>query len=239
MVNTKLYERQLYDKERYNEEVERYSSQVARTVYDYWDNKLMFMLKLSKSDIVLDYGCGIGSLSGKLNGKLIVGIDISKSLIRIAKKKYKRFFIIADGETLPFKRGTFDKIIGRGVLHHLPNPKTGASEVKRVVKPNGKIIFSEPNNKNVVILLIRKILKTFKSSYSKEQKSFSSEFIKGLFPNSQIIYFGYISYVFAFPDIFNVNFPMAIVKFFISFDELLSKVPFINILSWHIITKSG
>jgi len=239
MDDTKIYERQLYDKERCNEEVKRYSSLIAQTVYDYWDNKLISMLELSKNDMVLDYGCGIGVLSGKINCKLIVGIDISKSLIRIAKERYKRFFIIADGENLPFKQNVFDKTIGRGVLHHLSNPKAGASEVKRVSKPNSKIIFSEPNNKNIFVLLVRKMLKTFKASYSKEQKSFNQYFLKNLFPNSQIIYFGYISYILAFPDIFQIKFPIKIVKFFILFDEFLSKVPLINILSWHIITKSG
>ncbi len=238
MQNTKIYERKLYDK-RSEEELRRYSSPTSKIVYEYWDKKLISMLSLSKNSVVLDCGCGLGMLSSKISSKLVVGIDISKKLLKVAKKNSKNVFVIADAEKLPFKDKIFDNIVGRGILHHLPKPSLAAKEIKRVLDPNGVIVFSEPNDANLLIRIIRRGLKMFESSYSEEQTYFDPADMKKLFANSETSFFGYLSYPFAFPDIFPSQLPSSIINFFIQADKLLSRIPLINTFSWHVIIKHG
>lgn len=231
------YERELYDK-RYKEEIKRYSTLASKLVYNYWDREMLSALNISKSHYVLDYGCGIGVLTNKINSAFVVGIDISKSLISVAKRKSKKLFVICDGERLPFKSAIFDRIIGRGILHHLPNPTKAAKEIKKVIKTGGVIVFSEPNKNNLVIIIMRNILKIFHPLYSKRQKSFSPNYLEKLFPNAEISNFGFISYIFAFPDIVSIIVPKFIVEIFIFLDKVLSKLPLFKKFSWHLILKS-
>src|SRR3989344_1640514 len=52
--------------------------------------------------------------------------------------------IICDLEKLPFKNNTFDAIINTWVIEHIPNPEKMLNELKRVLKPNGKIFIAIP-----------------------------------------------------------------------------------------------
>lgn len=47
---------------------------------------------------------------------------------------------MTDGERLPFDDGAFDIACSMGVLHHIENPRPMISEIRRVLKPGGRII---------------------------------------------------------------------------------------------------
>lgn len=237
MVRTKQYEKDLYNKH-FQEQIKRYLAETSKIVYDYWDEKLISMLEISKNDTVLEYGCGIGTISNKISSRLVVGIDISKNLLKIARKAGSySYFVVADGEKLPFKKRVFDKIIGRGIVHHLSNPEKGVKEINAVLKEDGKMVFSEPNNMSPLIRFIRKFLKIFKHEYSKEQIYFGPDYLKRLFDNPKILFFGYFSYPFGFPDIFPLKISGTLIRMLIKIDKIISYIPFINTLSWHIIIE--
>lgn len=112
------------------------------------------LLELRESDTVLDAGMGPGIytfaiLKNHLLEK-IVGIDISEKFVSMAKKKASRGdfrnceFQTADLETLPFEDHCFDKIICSGVLLLIPDQEKALSELYRVLKPEGRIVFVEP-----------------------------------------------------------------------------------------------
>ena len=62
------------------------------------------------------------------------------------KRVYKgRDFIIADGRHLPFPDESFDSVILGEVLEHVEEPKELLKEAKRVLRPNGLIIGTCPN----------------------------------------------------------------------------------------------
>lgn len=101
---------------------------------------------------VLDLGCGMGSTSNKLSkfdGLKITGVDFSFGELEIAKKLYPHItFIQANAENLPFENDKFDNIILKDALHHFfeeADFNKVISEIKRVLKPDGKIIFFDPN----------------------------------------------------------------------------------------------
>lgn len=56
-------------------------------------------------------------------------------------------FVKGDAVALPFADDSFDVVTCQTVLIHLKNPVLALKEMKRVVKPNGIVICSEPNNR--------------------------------------------------------------------------------------------
>ena len=72
--------------------------------------------------LFLDYGCGTGLVSRFLVDlkRKVIGIDISKNMCRLAKKKYGISIVIGDCTYLPFINRAFSIICVSGVLHHMP-----------------------------------------------------------------------------------------------------------------------
>lgn len=98
---------------------------------------------------ILDLGCGPGNLAGGLYNvelsKLIFGVDISRDMLKEARKNVPAFLPIQSlAERLPFKNNSFDAVIGFSVLHHLPDLNKLWKELYRIIKPNGLFIFGEP-----------------------------------------------------------------------------------------------
>ena len=102
------------------------------------------------TDVVLDFGCGIGRLSHWLGDKCsrVYGIDIGKEVLSIAAQHNARanvIYQVYDGETIPFAESSFDVILLVGVFHRksiFPEDKLARilGEFYRVLKPNGRII---------------------------------------------------------------------------------------------------
>ena len=108
-------------------------------------------VKFSKTDIILDIGCGQGipaMLIGKKCEK-IYGIDISKRALCIAKiranylkKKVRSEFKYVRLENARFKKEYFDKIFSICVLEHISNYIKVLKEVYRVLKQGGQFLLS-------------------------------------------------------------------------------------------------
>lgn len=113
-------------------------------------------LNLKGSEKVLDAGCGDGfyiKLLNQLYPNLeIYGIDIdSKALesayVNLSKElKYKNIKIYerSINET-KFDDNFFDAVFSTEVLEHVPDDLGALNEVKRILKPNGKYVFTVPN----------------------------------------------------------------------------------------------
>lgn len=63
-------------------------------------------------------------------------------------------FHIMDGHNMEFPDNHFDIVFGNGILHHLEMEKA-LIEIKRVLKPTGKIVFAEPLDINPALIAIR------------------------------------------------------------------------------------
>lgn len=117
---------------------------------------------IAKDSKVLEIGCGNGDFTRYLAEETaapILAVDISPELIKIAKEKIKRpnvSFGVANVEKLPFESESFDVVTGKSILHHLDLGKS-LPEVKRVLKKEGRIFFSEPNMLNPQVFVERKI----------------------------------------------------------------------------------
>jgi ubiquinone/menaquinone biosynthesis C-methylase UbiE len=100
---------------------------------------------------LLEIGAGTG-----LNFKFYppcrhaVASEISLKMLEYAREKTETIELLqADAESLPFAANTFDAAFATLVFCSIPKPENAFAELKRVVKPNGKIVLLEhvrPNN---------------------------------------------------------------------------------------------
>jgi SAM-dependent methyltransferase len=94
---------------------------------------------------ILDLGCGPGDLAEMLAVRLprarIVGLDLSTSMIELARSKDARGgrlrFEVGDASSLPFETGSFDFVVSTLSLHHWADPAAGFAEISRVLRPGG------------------------------------------------------------------------------------------------------
>jgi len=96
---------------------------------------------LKRTGIILDVGCGDGSLRKYLAPSVFyIGLDITK------KWWDGTFdFVMADATKLPFKKSSFDNVVALELIEHLFNPKRFIEEVHRVLKNDGLFVLSTPN----------------------------------------------------------------------------------------------
>jgi len=93
-----------------------------------------------KGDI-LDFGCGSKPYLELFQGTNYVGVDIGISGHNHADSRVDVFY---DGETLNFPDASFDVIFSTEVLEHLFNYDRILPELRRVLRPNGKLLLTAP-----------------------------------------------------------------------------------------------
>lgn len=212
-----------------------------------WLDAILDMIPVNyKYKNVLDYGCGTALFYPRIKKRnkkaSYTGIDLSKEMLDAARKKHKGIELIeADAEKLPLPKESFDLVIGRGILHHLPNPEKGLKEVGRVLKKKGIVVISDTTT-NPILSIFRKIAYKRTGHFSKTHKAFKRKKLLNLFEKNGLRVlktegWGYLAFPFAFPDIIKVFrfLPYSIFRTFVFMDNILRKIPLINKLSWHTI----
>lgn len=123
-----------------------------------YDNKAVLFKKFcrpGKKDQVLEIGSGDGVFTKRLSGTgaQIVATDVTPAVIERSKKRIKfkgLIYKIENCEKLSFKDNSFTVVCGISILHHV-NMKKTLQESFRVLKPGGKLFFTEPNYLNPII----------------------------------------------------------------------------------------
>ena len=97
----------------------------------------------SRLGIVLDIGCGPGDIPIRLarakSSLYVVAVDASEVMVRLANDAVEtadllRRVRVVEGRIpgLALRRGGFDAIVSKDLLHHLPDPMVFWEEVKRL-----------------------------------------------------------------------------------------------------------
>lgn len=119
------------------------------------DGPILQRAGVGAGDRVLDVGTGPGYLALAASslvgpGGVAVGIDASPEMIVRARELAARAgsaaeFRLASAAALPFEDGSFDVVVSRLVLHHLPGEvKTKAlAEMLRVLRPGGRLLVAD------------------------------------------------------------------------------------------------
>ncbi len=121
-------------------------------------------------DWVLDVACGSGDqvFHYAYKGAIATGVDENPNMIALAEKNWERSrfnqatFDIAGATELPFPDGYFDIVSISLALHEMTRDERNraVSEMKRVVKKNGVLMFVDfqvPLSKNSVGYFIRAV----------------------------------------------------------------------------------
>ncbi|MFI6177250.1 class I SAM-dependent methyltransferase [Nonomuraea sp. NPDC051191] len=96
---------------------------------------------------VLDAGCGSGPLFAELRdrGAVVTGVDASAGMLELARRRLgaDADLRVADlGSPLPLPDGEFDDVIASLVLHYLEDWGPALAELRRVLKPGGRLLVS-------------------------------------------------------------------------------------------------
>jgi len=138
-------------------------------------NRMDYLLNLiepSKKDKILNIGISnIPEIEMKLEDKVkeVWTIDLDKKKLQDAKKFLKKTKLI-EGDALKtkFKKGYFDKVVILEVLEHLEKDQQMVDKISQILKKNGKLIISVPNDSFMHIINPLKYFE-HKRHYSKEK----------------------------------------------------------------------
>lgn len=118
-----------------------------------WENCIDYINNLEKNSIAADFGCGNGRhiIPSATHCKKVYGVDISKELLKIVRKKIHRLniknveLIHSNLINTPFKNNFFDSILCIASIHNIKgrnNRIKALSEIKRCLKYNKTALIS-------------------------------------------------------------------------------------------------
>jgi len=108
-----------------------------------------------KGKKLLDLGCGTGEFLAEVEkrGCEVFGLDFDREAIKIAKKRFNLKNIYAMSFEEFFQKENmpkFNMITFFEVIEHLPDPADFILNVKKLLKPSGKIVLSAPFRKRML-----------------------------------------------------------------------------------------
>lgn len=133
----------------YDSFAESYAAQNETSLVNAWIERPA-MLSLA-GDVagrrILDAGCGAGPLSAALRdrGALVTGLDSSAGMLELARRRLGAEADLHVGDLsdpLPFADGAFDDAVASLVLHYLEDWGPTLTEMRRVLRPGGRLIAS-------------------------------------------------------------------------------------------------
>ncbi len=138
-------------------------------------NRVKMIIRLSRitiSDKIIDIGCGEGYLLSLLPKiRQVIGLDISKTALVKAKELLKENLyvrlIYGDAQDLPLADNSFNKVVCSEVFEHVPDPELVIKEIYRILKKNGVVVISVPDEKRIqFIMRVLKFLRLQKLIHS-------------------------------------------------------------------------
>ena len=218
----------------------RFENIFYKAIYNLFKDFYKTIEEGSEGKTVLDYGCGIGSITEKVarqNPTKIVGVDISdisisKAIDNAKKENLNIEYKVENCENSSFPSESCDLIYGAGILHHLDLEKS-AKEINRLLKKNGEMILMEPLGTNPLINFYRKLTP---KARSEDEHPFTKKdfiFLEKLYGNLSIKYYGFFTLVF-FPFYRHPE-KSKFYNFLSCLDNFIFKIKFFRIFAWSVL----
>jgi len=92
---------------------------------------------------ILSIGCGTGELEKmlELQARLVVGTDLLIEMVQRARRRNVKQLVQTDSHALPFAIASFDTVILSETLGYV-NPEITFREIRRVLKPGGRLLIT-------------------------------------------------------------------------------------------------
>jgi SAM-dependent methyltransferase len=127
------------------------------------------LLGLGENDVVLDVACGPGNFTREFARAvgpegLAVGIDASRTMLERGGTELRRSgldnltLVRGDATALPFRDGGFDAACCFAALHLFPDPFGALDEMRRALKPGGRIALLTSVRREVTLKPLKPLL---------------------------------------------------------------------------------
>ena len=117
----------------------------------WWSNR--FYARLVRrhgppSGRALEVGCGLGHLLGWLADRYrLFGTDINHWALSQARRNIPQgnFALLSAEDLRAFPTDSFQTVVAKHVVEHLPNPERAIAEMSRVLAPGGLLLLASPH----------------------------------------------------------------------------------------------
>jgi len=198
-------------------------------------NLLLSEMDNLQNKSIMEIGCGTGEIAFWMAEKVpakVLSTDLCVPFIEEAAKKYKlpnlRYDVLDFNKADQFKGETFDYIVGNGILHHLYYHLDECfTNMRKLLKDNGKLIFMEPNIFNPYIYLIFSypVLRK-KANLEPDEMAFSKSFV-----TKKLESLGYKDVKVEYKDFLLPGIPDFLIQPSIVVGNVLEKLPLVNKVS--------
>ena len=198
---------------------------------DYW----LSQMQVNPASTIMEVGCGSGVKAYHLarkSGMNVLATDIDPEYIEEAKQTFQlpnlRFNVTDSNNLNQYEKGSFDYIVGNGILHHLYHYIDAAlTNMLSLLKENGKMIFIEPNIHNPFVHLIFSYPYWRKKAHlDPDEMAFSKNFI-----TKKLIQCGYKNVKVEYKDFLLPGIPELLIKPTIMIGDVLEKIPLVRTVS--------
>ena len=130
---------------------ENYDRYLGGVLFEPYAIDLAARVDTGEANEVLELACGTGILTRHLRQQLpastrLVATDLNEPMLQYAIAKSEQNEGIewkqADACALPFPDGSFDVVVFQFGLMFVPDKSAALAEIKRVLRPNGQLIFN-------------------------------------------------------------------------------------------------
>lgn len=102
---------------------------------------------------VLEIGCGRGVGTGiilrRFGARRVCAFDFDPKMAELARRRLARvppsclLIGVADAAAIPVRNASVDAVFDFGAIHHVPDWRAAVSEIRRVLRPDGRFFFEE------------------------------------------------------------------------------------------------
>jgi ubiquinone/menaquinone biosynthesis C-methylase UbiE len=247
LTDRKRKELEFHDADRDNSKIETLDEDARKKIYGnrkYYDATGMskdyvdrWLEEHCKGKVFLDYACGNGRnaiKAAKFGAALAIGIDISRVSVENAKRaaaaegvQATTRFVQADAENTLLPDSSIDAIICSGMLHHL-DLSYAFPELRRILRPGGRILAMEALNYNPAIKLYRQITPEMRTDWEKAHILSLADlrFAQRFFDVENVKYWHIVSVVAPYLGTMKVLPALDLI------DRLLTRIPLVKLMAW-------
>lgn len=192
--------------------------------------------------VFLDYACGNGGTAiraAQLGAGLSIGLDISDVSIQNATDDAKTagvgdrcLFLQGDCENTGLPSNSIDVIVCSGMLHHL-DLSHSFPELRRILKPGGKLLAVEALNYNPIIKLYREMTPSMRTEWEKNHilSLKDLDFAKRFFRVGEVRYWHLLS-IFSVVARKNETLMNGLLSVANKLDSVLLRLPLMRLMAW-------